>query len=52
MSPMLITGPVRMLAIVRAENSGRVLSAMASKTGVKLRLSSCLPILKLKLFQV
>jgi hypothetical protein len=34
----LTIGPVQMLAIVRAENSQRVLSAMASKIGVKLHL--------------
>ena len=37
-SPTLIVGPVRMLAVVRAENSWRVLSAIASNLGVKLRL--------------
>jgi hypothetical protein len=34
----LIVGLVWMLAIVRAKNSRRVLSAMASKTSVKLHL--------------
>ena len=31
-------GPVRMLAVVGGENSRRVLSAIASNSGVKLRL--------------
>ena len=39
----------RMLAVVGAENSRRVLLAMASKTGVKLCLVCCLLILKLEL---
>jgi hypothetical protein len=34
----LTVGLVRMLAVVGEDNSQRVLSAMASKTGVKLRL--------------
>jgi hypothetical protein len=38
LSPMSITGPVQMLAVVGAKNSRRVLLAMASKTGAKLRL--------------
>ena len=38
LSLMLIAGPVRMLDVVGVENSRRVLLAMASKTGVKLRL--------------
>ena len=38
LSPMLIAGPVWILAIVGAENSWRVLSAMASNSGVKLHL--------------
>jgi hypothetical protein len=36
LSPTLIVGPVWMLAVVGAENSWRVLSAMASNSGVKL----------------
>ena len=36
LSPILIVGPIQMLAVVGAENSRRALSAMASKTGVKL----------------
>ena len=35
LSPTLTIGLVRMLAVVRAENSRRVLSAMASNTSVK-----------------
>jgi len=38
LSPMLIAGLVWMFTVVGVENSWRVLSAMASKTGVKLRL--------------
>jgi hypothetical protein len=38
LSQMLIAGPVRMLAVVGAENSRSVLSAMASNSYVKLRL--------------
>jgi hypothetical protein len=38
LSLVLIVGLVRMLAIVGAENSRGILSAMASKTGVKLHL--------------
>jgi hypothetical protein len=38
LSPTLISSPVRMLAVVGAENSRRVLSAMASNSSVKLRL--------------
>ena len=38
LSPMLIAGPVRMLPVVGAENSQRVLLAMDSKNGVKLGL--------------
>ena len=38
LSSMLIAGPVRMLAVVGVENSWRVLSDMASNSGVKLRL--------------
>ena len=38
LSPTLTVGPVRMLVVVGAENSRRVLLTMASKTGVKLRL--------------
>ena len=38
LSPMLIAGPIRMLAVVGEDNSWRVLLAMASKTGVKLHL--------------
>jgi hypothetical protein len=34
----LVSGPVQMLAVVGAENSRRVLSAMALNSGVKLRL--------------
>jgi hypothetical protein len=36
LSPTLTAGPVWMLAVVGAENSWRVLSAITSKTGVKL----------------
>ena len=36
LSPTLTVDPVRMLAVVRAENSRRVLLAMASNSGVKL----------------
>ena len=38
MSPTLTVGPVRMLAIVGAEKSWRDMLAMASNSGVKLRL--------------
>ena len=38
LSPTLTVGLVWMLAVVRAENSWRVLSAMASKSDVKLYL--------------
>ena len=38
LSPTLTVGPVRMLAVVGAENSRRVLLAIASNSGVKLRL--------------
>ena len=38
LSPTLVVGLVWILAIVGAENSRRVLSAMASKTGVKIYL--------------
>ena len=38
LSPTLTVGPLRMLAVVGAENSQRVLLAMASNLGVKLRL--------------
>jgi hypothetical protein len=38
LSLTLIAGPIRMLAVVEAKNSRRVLLAMASKAGVKLRL--------------
>ena len=38
LSPTLIVGLFRMLAIVGAENSRRVLLAMSSNSGVKLRL--------------
>ena len=38
LSPTLTVGPIRMLAIVGAENSWRVLLAMASNAGVKLHL--------------
>ena len=36
LSPTLTVGPIWMLAIVGAENSRRVLLAMASNSGVKL----------------
>jgi hypothetical protein len=36
LSLTLTFGPIRMLAVVRAENSRRVLSVMASNSGVKL----------------
>jgi hypothetical protein len=36
LSPTSIAGPVRMLAVVGAENSWRVLLAMASNSGVNL----------------
>ena len=36
MSPTLTVGPVRMLVVVGAEKSRRVLFAMASNSGVKL----------------
>jgi hypothetical protein len=39
LSPTLTVGLVRMLVIVGAENSRRVLSAMSPKTGVKQRLA-------------
>ena len=38
LSPTLTVGPVWMLAVVGAENSRRVLSAIASNLGVKLHL--------------
>ena len=38
LSPTLTVGPVRMLVVVGAENSWRVFLAMASNSGVKLRL--------------
>ena len=38
LSSTLTVGPIRMLAVVGAENSRRVLSAMALNSGVKLRL--------------
>jgi hypothetical protein len=38
LSPTLVFGPVQMLAVVGAENSRRVLSAVASNSGVKLHL--------------
>ena len=38
LSPMSIAGPVQILAVVGAENSQGVLLAMASNSGVKLRL--------------
>jgi hypothetical protein len=38
LSPALTVGPVRMLAVVEVENSWRVLSAIASNSGVKLHL--------------
>ena len=38
LSPTLTVGPVRMLAVVGAENSQKVLSAMASNSSVKLHL--------------
>ena len=38
LSPTLTVSPVRMLAVVEAENSPRVLLDMASNSGVKLRL--------------
>ena len=39
LSPTSICGPVRMLAVVSAENSRSVLSTIASRSGVKLRLA-------------
>ena len=39
LSPTLTVGPVRMLAVVGAENSRRVLLAMASNSSVKIRLT-------------
>jgi hypothetical protein len=39
LSPMLIVGLVRMLAVVGVENSRRVLSAITLKTSVKLHLA-------------
>ena len=38
LSLTLVVGPVRMLVVVGAENSQRVLSAMASNSSVKLHL--------------
>ena len=38
LSPTLTVGPVRILAVVGAENSRRVLLAMVSNSSVKLRL--------------
>ena len=39
LSLTLTVGPVRMLAVVGAENSWRVISAMTSNSSVKLRLN-------------
>ena len=38
LSPTLTVGPVRMLAVVGVENSWRVLLAVVSNSGVKVRL--------------